>query len=231
MAGKARTRPKAHPAENAPQPQPVVPAPIAKKRMKRGEADARIPAIMDAAAIEFSARGFDATRMDDIARRVGVSKPIIYRHFPTKEALFKALLTRDTGEEFAMIQKRIENYEGPIRPLLLLIIATMKERMPASQSSVMLMMSTPRHLEGVNSVTRETIDPVREALEKAFARAIKRGEMRKCDVVIASKHFFAPALQCIFRIVVLGMQQWHDWDMDRYLDRSTEEFFRAYGIK
>ena len=199
--------------------------------MKRGEADARIPAIMDAAAIEFSARGFDATRMDDIAKRVGVSKPIIYRHFPTKEALFKALLTRDTGEEFAAIQKRIENYDGPIRPLLALIIATMKERMPVSQNSVMLMMSTPRHLESVNASTRETIDPVRKALEKVFARAMKRGEMRKCDAEVASKHFFAPAMQCIFRIVVLGMSQWREWDMDRYLDRSTAEFFRAYGIK
>lgn len=59
--------------------------------------------ILDAALVEFSERGFVAARMDDIARRCGLSKGGLYAHFAGKEEMFEALLTRslappDLGE-------------------------------------------------------------------------------------------------------------------------------------
>ncbi|WP_335622251.1 helix-turn-helix domain-containing protein [Acidovorax carolinensis] len=59
--------------------------------------------ILDAALVEFSERGFAAARMDDIARRCGLSKGGLYAHFAGKEEVFEALLTRslappDLGE-------------------------------------------------------------------------------------------------------------------------------------
>ncbi len=44
--------------------------------------------------VEFSERGFNAARMDDIASRCGLSKGGLYAHFSSKEQIFKALLTR-----------------------------------------------------------------------------------------------------------------------------------------
>ncbi len=49
-------------------------------------------AILDAAIEEFRAAGFDATSMDRIAARASVSKRTVYNHFPSKEALFAAIL-------------------------------------------------------------------------------------------------------------------------------------------
>lgn len=54
----------------------------------------RIPQILDAALLEFTRRGFTATRMDDIAQRCGLSKGGLYAHFDGKDAIFKALLER-----------------------------------------------------------------------------------------------------------------------------------------
>ena len=51
-------------------------------------------AILEAAAEEFQANGFDSTSMDRIAERASVSKRTIYHHFANKEALFEAI----TGE-------------------------------------------------------------------------------------------------------------------------------------
>lgn len=50
--------------------------------------------ILDAALVEFSERGFAATRMEDIARRCGLSKGGLYAHFAGKDEVFEALLTR-----------------------------------------------------------------------------------------------------------------------------------------
>ena len=48
--------------------------------------------LLDAAQEVFVARGYHATAMDDIAERAGVSKPVLYQHFPGKLELYLALL-------------------------------------------------------------------------------------------------------------------------------------------
>src|SRR6201988_251743 len=52
----------------------------------------RRAAIVDAAMQEFIARGFAATRLDDIAKRAGVAKGTIYLHFKDKESMFEELI-------------------------------------------------------------------------------------------------------------------------------------------
>ncbi|MGF6754400.1 TetR/AcrR family transcriptional regulator [Paraburkholderia sp. GAS42] len=54
--------------------------------------DRKRAAIIAAAIEEFRAAGFEATSMDRIAARAGVSKRTVYNHFPGKEALFAAIL-------------------------------------------------------------------------------------------------------------------------------------------
>jgi AcrR family transcriptional regulator len=52
----------------------------------------RRDAIIAAGLEEFVARGFAATRLDDVAKRAGVAKGTIYLHFKDKEALFEELI-------------------------------------------------------------------------------------------------------------------------------------------
>jgi TetR/AcrR family transcriptional regulator, regulator of autoinduction and epiphytic fitness len=54
--------------------------------------DRKRAAVIGAAIEEFLAAGFDATSMDRVAARAGVSKRTVYNHFPSKEALFAAIL-------------------------------------------------------------------------------------------------------------------------------------------
>ena len=55
-------------------------------------AAARREAILEAALDEFSARGFAAARLDDVAQRAGVAKGTIYLHFDDKASLFQELI-------------------------------------------------------------------------------------------------------------------------------------------
>src|SRR6202048_987076 len=63
--------------------------PMSRQGPRRGE---RREAILAAALDEFSAQGFAATRLDDVARRAGVAKGTIYLYFKDKEALFQELV-------------------------------------------------------------------------------------------------------------------------------------------
>ena len=54
--------------------------------------DRKHAAILDAAIAEFRASGYEATSMDRIAARAGVSKRTVYNHFPGKDALFLRIL-------------------------------------------------------------------------------------------------------------------------------------------
>jgi AcrR family transcriptional regulator len=68
-------------------------APAPKPPSNRAERAAeRRGAIIEAALEEFIARGFAATRLDDVAKRAGVAKGTIYLHFKDKEALFQELI-------------------------------------------------------------------------------------------------------------------------------------------
>src|SRR5271166_3718094 len=68
------------------------PAATVRQNVRMAKAAARREAILGAALDEFSARGFAAARLDDVARRAGVAKGTIYLHFRDKEALFQELV-------------------------------------------------------------------------------------------------------------------------------------------
>jgi AcrR family transcriptional regulator len=69
---------------------------------------ARRAQLLVAARDVFAAQGYHAAAMDDIAEKAGVSKPVLYQHFPGKLELYRALLTTYADELVASVQKAIE---------------------------------------------------------------------------------------------------------------------------
>ncbi|MBB3086065.1 TetR/AcrR family transcriptional regulator [Geodermatophilus sabuli] len=70
-------------------PRPAASTARRSSRLPRG---ARRLQLLQAAQEVFVAQGFHAAAMDDIADRAGVSKPVLYQHFPGKRELYLALL-------------------------------------------------------------------------------------------------------------------------------------------
>jgi AcrR family transcriptional regulator len=91
-ARKSRPKPANRRAE-ARAPAASKPKPASRPVSNRAERAAeRRGAIIEAAMDEFIARGFAATRLDDIAKRAGVAKGTIYLHFKDKESMFEELI-------------------------------------------------------------------------------------------------------------------------------------------
>jgi AcrR family transcriptional regulator len=78
--------------------QPPRPAPANSRRTSRLPRGARRLQLLRAAQDVFVAQGFHAAAMDDIADRAGVSKPVLYQHFPGKRELYLALLEEHVSE-------------------------------------------------------------------------------------------------------------------------------------
>lgn len=57
-------------------------------------ADERREMVLEAALPEFAVSGLAGTSSEDVARRAGISQPYLFRLFPTKKALFVALVER-----------------------------------------------------------------------------------------------------------------------------------------
>jgi AcrR family transcriptional regulator len=68
-----------------------MPEPTSRRRLPVEE---RRASIIEAAGRLFGERGYEGTRLDDIAAATGVTKPILYRHFDSKRELYVALLER-----------------------------------------------------------------------------------------------------------------------------------------
>ena len=62
-------------------------------------ADQRRQQLFEVARELFAHQGFHATSMDEIAEAAGVTKPVLYQHFPSKRALYTELL-EETGRQF-----------------------------------------------------------------------------------------------------------------------------------
>lgn len=86
------SRPRSAPKASAKASARAGGARLAPVSRRSAAAEERRAAITQAALDEFTARGFAATRLDDVAKRAGVAKGTIYLHFKDKDALFQELV-------------------------------------------------------------------------------------------------------------------------------------------
>lgn len=77
------------------------------QRGSRLSRSARRAQLLVAARDVFAAQGYHAAAMDDIAERAGVSKPVLYQHFPGKLELYRALLTTYADELVQRVHEAI----------------------------------------------------------------------------------------------------------------------------
>jgi AcrR family transcriptional regulator len=85
-------------------------------RPRRADAQRNVDRLISAARDAFATHGFNAP-LDDIARAAGVGAGTLYRHFPTRLALFEAVY-RDNVERLCADGKRLAATEPPAQALV-----------------------------------------------------------------------------------------------------------------
>ena len=80
-----------------------------KTRMSGGE---RRGAILDCAIRLFAGKGFRGTTTRELASAAGITEPVLYQHFPTKRALYTAIIETKASEGHQRIAAIFERYEA-----------------------------------------------------------------------------------------------------------------------
>ncbi|WP_225992469.1 TetR/AcrR family transcriptional regulator [Actinomadura montaniterrae] len=84
--------------------------PQRRRRMSRAERERQM---LDVAEAVFGERGYQGTSMDEIAERCGVSKPMLYEYFGSKDGLLVACVSRSKAELLDVTQKAMAGATTP----------------------------------------------------------------------------------------------------------------------
>ena len=160
---------------------------------RRRAPEARPTQILDAAFHEFGERGLAGARLDDIAKRAQVAKGTIYLYFPTKEALFRAMVqapivSARVEAEASLAGLASETAEAQLRRLgqgWWTFLRT--ERVQALQRLVALELGQFPDL--MQFYADEVIARGRRLVSGIIARGVERGEFREVDPQIAARMF------------------------------------------
>jgi AcrR family transcriptional regulator len=160
---------------------------------------ARREAILAAALDEFSARGFAAARLEDVARRAGVAKGTIYLHFANKEALFQELVRTMLGPLVATLDQ-LRATDLPMRTVVerfadLFVTGIYGTR---RRDVVHLVISEgARFPKLAEFYYREVVERGMAAMRSLLERAIARGEIRHTELARFPQLVAAPGLVAI----------------------------------
>jgi len=202
------------------------------RRPRRTSPEVREAAILDAALAEFARHGFADARVEDIARGAAVSKGTVYLYYPTKQALFEALVRRDIGPRVAMVSQFLNAYEAPLEPVLshlMDFLAGMIEAQAVPIYPRLLIAEAGRFPELVAFYRREVVGVMLGALGRLFGRAIERGEIASENPEVLAHLFVAPALKAMLWSLVFVPVEAEPLPPRTYLETHVRLFLK--GLK
>ena len=138
-----------------------------------------------AAALEvFAEKGFAAAKLDEIARRAGVSKGTLYLYFKDKEQLFRAVVRDSIAPNVAAITSAISAMDAPFADVVRMFLAGFAERearLPLGAVAKMVIGESRNFPELARVWHDEVASKAIGALAAAIERAQRRGEVRNGD--------------------------------------------------
>ena len=151
--------------------------------------------ILDAALDLFAEKGFFGTSLRDVAGAVGVRESALYNYFPSKTALFDAILS---AQEDSKLERLAPLADGPIDDgravLLRLATSTLGGYIePREQKLFRILMSDGIRLAKSGQLNLyERMGHSRERLHDILRRLIRDGWLRRTDPVQLSIAFISP---------------------------------------
>lgn len=171
----------------------------------RRRKDARPGEIVAAALACFAERGFAATRLEDVARRAGVTKGTLYLYFPNKEELFKAVVRQAVVPNIAFGEALVEESTEPAPVVLEQLVARLSAAMvaPASAIPKIVIAEAGNFPDIARFYLEEVIHRGLGVYRRLLELGVARGEFRPMDVDSTA--------YCIVAPIVLGMLWQHSF--------------------
>jgi AcrR family transcriptional regulator len=137
--------------------------------------------ILSAATALFGEQGFARTRLEDVAKRAGVSKGTLYLYFDSKEALFREMVRKNVVSVVEAAEQRYAQHTGTAREALSDLVRSWW-KVGGTQESACIHRLVGAELSNFPELGRfyfdEVISRMRRLIESIIARGVDSGEFR-----------------------------------------------------
>lgn len=178
--------------------------------------------IADAAFKEFAEKGYSAARIDDVARRAGVSKGLTYLYYKTKEDLFKAVVKNVVVRRVDALLDDVETTELSSEDFIRGPLLTFMKRVPGSPIAIvirLLIAEGRRHPDLVDYYYDNVVARGLEAIRGFLKRGVERGEFTPEATRLQPQLFLAPMmLSMIWRLIFADKPL----DTDRLMEEQVD---------
>ena len=171
--------------------------------------------ITEAAFTAFAEKGYAGTRIEEVARRAGISKGLMYLYFKTKEELFKAVIRSVVVPQIDLLERELDAAAPSAEAYLRGPVLTFMKGIPGSRISVvirLLIAEAPRHPDLVEFYWQNVASRGLAALQKLLDRGVAAGEFKQTAVNELPQLLIAPVITSVIWNIVFA---------ERSLDTDT----------
>jgi AcrR family transcriptional regulator len=192
--------------------------------------ETRCERFVEAAEALFLERGFTGTSVNEVVRRAGGSLATLYAQFPTKEALFEAVMSRRAAALFENLVR--ESSHADIEAELGGLAARLLDHVLSEHALAVyrLVIHEGPKLESVRKAFLvNAMDAFRQKLAEYFARAAEGGRMALDEPEAAADTFCSLVLgQLRTRAACAGAASVPKVQRTRHIQRAVRDFLRIY---
>ena len=194
---------------------------MAQPRYQRRKED-RPQEITEAAFDAFAQHGYSATKVEDVARRAGVSKGLLYLYFKTKEELFKAVVRSIVIPRVDSLQEQLESSELGAEEFIRGPVLKFMKRIPGSPVSVvvrLMIAEAPKHPDLVEFYWENVASRGMGAIQALLERGVQNGEFRRTAVNDLPQLLIGPVIMSVVWGVVFSKRS---LDTDRLIETNID---------
>ena len=188
--------------------------------MKHLDQKTRRERIVKAAIALFSKKGFRGTKTKDIAKKAGISEALLFRHFPNKEELYKAILKFKMDEKFPILLADLPK-EGPPEQIFLTVALRFVSVQEEDPSFLRLLQFSALEGHELSDLFFQTRDlPIRTYLNNYLEKEMEKGSLRRLDTDKTVAAFMSMISGYVMRRIIYRIPQ--------IVEKPPEEFLCHY---
>jgi AcrR family transcriptional regulator len=178
-------------------------------------------------------RGFAATRIDDIAARAGVSKGTVYLYFPSKQAVFEALVRQSVLPNVERLIGETARPDMPVLEILPRLLRAIMQTVAGSslmQFPRLIIAESPQFPELAQFWRETVIDRMLGVVSGLIERGIAAGEIRPVDPKDAARLMIAPLLMAVIWSTTFVRPD-ESFDLGIFIDRHLDIYLRGLATE
>lgn len=178
--------------------------------------------ITEAAFDAFAEKGYAATRVDDVAKRAGVSKGLLYLYFKTKEELFKAVVRSVVVPRLDALIAAVERSDSTSEEFLRGPFLEFAKTVPGSPVAIvirLLIAEGRKHPDLLAFYRDNVISRGHDAIAAFLERGVKSGEFRRSAVTETPYLFIMPV---IFSVILRTLLAERSPDTDKIIETQLD---------